>query len=355
LLLGFIVARMQPLAPLTGEAQSRKLVVRRATPLEVFNIPLFEIPPMMDVRSEGEFEKSHILCAVSVPLEDGPDVQRLCQRMHDHDEQFGWSFSGPLVIVHDASTFERASWLVDIAQSVMSRAETHESDESYLEHSLLRRCCSSCQEVLVVSHQDFATPFDFCCKAGAAWHAATFFDGYGPLPRCASLHPRVFLAGRQVKYSKDMLELLGVTHVVVNADVWDVIDGTSGGGPTMQHPCNDRMEDVQDVSYLKCDIPDREDDQDLLQVLQGTAVFLQGCANKGGTALVRMHGQSRSAAVMCAFLMLSRCVSVEVAWKQLCVARVQVDPCLMWWDALRRLEQARRKRALEDGSALAAA
>merc|ERR1711924_222929 len=114
-----------------------------------------------------------------------------------------------------------------------------------------------------------------------------------------------------------------------------------------QRPFQERHADVPEVCYLKCDIPDRQDDPNLQQVLEGAAQFLQSCKEQGGIAIVRMHGQSRSAAVICAYLIMYRQMSADAAWTTFAKARIKVDPQLVWWEAMKQLQHG-RKRALED-------
>lgn len=303
---------------------------------------------MLDVRSDSEFCKSHILCAVSAPSGDGHDTHQLFRRILQHDDIYGWCLQHPFVIVYDESTSERVKWLVDVlTDAVAARAGLDGFDGADRSEQLLRRLSFQCKEILLLPHQRFADEFGFCCMAGDEWGAASVFERLGPLPRCALLQPPVFLAGRQVTLSEDMLRTLGITHVVVNGDFWDVMDGTSGGGS--QRPFQTRHADVPGICYLKCDIPDREEDDNLLQVLEGTASFLQQCAAHGGRALVCMHGQSRSAAVVCAFVMESSSKSVNEAWEIFQEAHIQTDSNLIWWSSLQQLHKRHKKRFIVDG------
>jgi hypothetical protein len=332
------------------ERHPSKPSVHEATPLEVFNIPLFEIPPMLDVRSEQDFCNSHILCAVSVPCEDGLDKENLFRRILEHDDSWGWCLQFPFVIVYDEATSERAQWLLNVlTEAVVDRTDVEDFQGADRSEQLLRRLGFQCRSILLLSHDRFSESFDFCCTSGKEWKAASFFEGFGPLPRCALSQPRVFLAGRQVRLTQDLLKLLGVSHIVVNADYWDIVDGTSGGGDHMK-PFQDRHNDVAGMRYLKCEIPDREDHEDMMQVLQGTADFLQCCAAQGGVALICVQGQSRSAAVVCAYLMLSHSKSVQDAYATFQEAHIQIDPNLVWWNALRRLGERLRNCAIEDAA-----
>mmetsp|Transcript_64353 Transcript_64353/g.140099 ORF Transcript_64353/g.140099 Transcript_64353/m.140099 type:complete len:93 (+) Transcript_64353:2-280(+) len=82
------------------------------------------------------------------------------------------------------------------------------------------------------------------------------------------------------------------------------------------------------------------------RVLEGAARFLMSCEALGGVGLVRLHGQSRSAAVLCAFLIVSRGLSVDQAWSRFQEAKIEVDPALVMWDALRHLPAS--VRAIQD-------
>jgi len=314
-------------------------LVRDATSLEAFNTPLFEIPPMLDVRSHFDFIQSHVVCAVSAPAEDGFDEPTLLQRILDHDDIFGWCLQHPFYIVHDDRTLDRAEWLANVlCRAVVMHADMNLADDASRAERLLRRVGCQCRKVLFLRHGDFAQTFGFCCARGHEWDAAPFFDRLGALPRCALLHPRVYLAGRQVKLTHALLSSLRVTHVVVNADAFDVMDHTSGGGGSDVHGMPvDRSDDVPGLCYLKCEIPDHEADPDILPVLAGAARFLATCATQGGIGLVQMHGQSRSASLVCAFLMLTQGLTPEGAWRVVEEARIELDPNLLWWNALQKL------------------
>lgn len=326
--------------------------VREATALETFNAPLFEVPPMIDVRAAAEFLKSHVICAVSAPAEDGLEKQRLMQRILEHDEEFGWCLEIPFFfVVYDEATKDRADWLASVLQgTVATHAEHEHSEGANHAEKLLRRVASGCREILLLQHREFAEAFDFCCTGGSEFAAPHFFDQVGSLPRCAVAKPRIYLAGRPVKLTPELLAALGVTHVVVNGDSWDVMDGTSGGGASGPGlGLQDRPQDVQGICYLKCEVPDNSNDPDIPKVLEGVARFLATCAAQGGVSLVRIHGQSRSASALCAFLMLTQGLSPEAALQVLRSGAINIDMQLVWWDALRELPAL--FMALEDGTA----
>lgn len=324
----------------------RKPKVRAASPLEVFNIPLFEVPPTLDVRASAAFLESHLVCAVSVPAEDGFDARRLFERILSHDDVWGWCLQHPLVIVHDEASYERAQWLADVlCQVVAVRADLTGFEGADRAESLLRRLGFQCREIFLLRGQDFAYAFASCCTGGDTFAAAPFFDRLGPLPRCALLHPRIFIAGSNVRLTEDMLQTLGVTHMVVTADAWDVIDSSSGGGGGQRG----RDPDVSGVCYLKCDIPPRQEDKQVATVLEGAARFLQGSAAQGGVSLICLDAESRSAAVLCGFLVASRGLSVDASWLVFQEAGIKAAEPGDWWSALQLLPALSRKRSLEDG------
>jgi len=307
---------------------------------------------MLDVRPAEAYRAGHIVCAVSAPLEDGLDEARLLQRVVEHDEIWGWCLQHPFVVVYDEASSQRAQWLVGVLRRIVDggndgaeRAPSPATPGA----RLLQRLSWQTRQVLLLRHADFFDQFGMCCSQGNGWDACAFFDELGPLPRCAAVHPRIFLAGRAVQLQEALLRRLGVTHLVVNADAWDVMDSTTGGGS--RYMFSDRLADVSGMRYLKCDIPDVDEDADILPVLAGAAQFLQECAAQGGVALVKVHGLSRSASVACAFLMQSRGLSPESALDSLKAAGLgSLDERIIWWEALRglRASAGQRKRALED-------
>jgi len=346
-------ALVQPPPSYTSGGVAEGPQIREASAIEAYNVPLFEVPPMLDVRARSTFLQSHVVCAVSIPAEDGPNEAQLLQRILDHDEEWGWCLQHPFFVVYDTSTRSRAEWLAETLRKVVfqySQLPEGSSKEESRSIQLLRRLARQCKQVLFLDQAAFESNFAFCCTGGDDFSASTsFFDQVGPLPRCALPQPRIFLAGRQVFFKPALLSTLGVTHVVVNGDSWDVMDGTSGGGSQF-----DRPGDVEGIRYLKCDIPDRDDDPDLPQVLIGVAQFLAACAQEGGVALVRLHGQSRSASAICAFVMLARQLSVQAAWRLVEEAGMRLDARLVWWEALGKIADSTRVAALcQDAAPLA--
>lgn len=312
------------------------LKVRQATAMEVFNIPLYEVPPMLDVRSSHHFKLCHAVCAVSAPVEDGMDEGQLLERIRDHDENYGWMLQHPFVIVHDEASSARAAWLVEVLRrAVADRREAQVVEGADPSEYLLRRLASQCRQILLLRHAEFEMAFPFCCANGAGDFAAvSFFDSLGPLPRCVLLQPRIYVAGRQVSLTTTLLAQLSATHVVVNASSEDMADGTSGGGGGW---LADRPADSPNVLYLKCDVADSDDAAHVPSILSGAAAFLEDGSAKGGAGLVRLHGQSRSASVFLAFLIQTKKLSVQHAWSTLQECGMAVDERLIWWDALQSL------------------
>eukprot|EP00929_Paragymnodinium_shiwhaense_P017010 TRINITY_DN12586_c0_g1_i1.p1 TRINITY_DN12586_c0_g1~~TRINITY_DN12586_c0_g1_i1.p1 ORF type:complete len:362 (-),score=42.92 TRINITY_DN12586_c0_g1_i1:76-1161(-) len=322
--------------------------VRETTPLEVYNIPLFEIPPLLDVRAHSSFCASHIVCAVSVPAEDGLDPSKLFQRILDHDEEWGWCLQHPFTIVYDDDTQERADWLARLlCQTVQTRTGLSGFDGADNQERLLRRLAFQCKRLLLLRYDDFKSAFGFCCTAGPTWTATEFFERLGPLPRCALLQPRIFIGGRQTKFTPQLLQELGISRVVVNGGYWDILDGTSGGASAGApgRPVDaaiafaDRPSDVDGISTAPCST-----------ILEGAANFLAGCLTDGSAGLVRVHGQSRSASVVVALLRLTRQLSVDAAWEILLRSGIRLDGSLVWWNALREMPMRKAGLALENNA-----
>lgn len=321
--------------------------VREATAVQVFNIPLFEVPPMLDVRSSAAFATSHIVCAVSTPSDDGLDQQRVFQRIVDHDEGWGWMLQHPLVVVFDSESRDRAHWLVSVLQAAIRQHQGAEDFSHQSAQRLLQRLGKQCRQILLLDFAAFHQTFPGCCVQGTEFASEEFFGRLGTLPRCAMLQPRLYLAPQHVELKSEVLDVLGVTHVVVNADSFDVMDGTSGGS-SHARAFFGRVEDTPGVRYLKCDVPDADiaEDPELSAVLAGAARFLMNGLHPGKAGLVKLHRLARSASVALAISMLAKDLTPEQAWEELMLTGIQTDPQRVWWGPLRRLPPA--TPALED-------
>lgn len=325
---------------------------------------------MLDTRSISEYDRERIVCAVSTPMEDGEQKPKLLQRVLDHDEEWGWCLQHPFVLVYDGASKRHAQWIAEVlAEIVHSQGDSDDAGEPPERRQrprldgdrgarLLWRLASQCRQVWMLRHADFSGLFPPCCVRAlphdAPFPAASFFDDLGPLPRCALACPRIFLGGRQVQLSTALLRRLCITHVVVNADSLDVIDGTSGGAGGGMSILNERVVDVAGIRYLKCAVPDRDEDADIPCVLEGAAQFLMDCAAQGGAALIKVHGMSRTASIVCAFLITSGGLSPERALEVVEAAGVRgLDHRLIWWSALHAVRPAvvQQIRSVEDGDA----
>mmetsp|Transcript_3740 Transcript_3740/g.9541 ORF Transcript_3740/g.9541 Transcript_3740/m.9541 type:complete len:344 (-) Transcript_3740:108-1139(-) len=323
---------------------------RIGSAMEVFNIPLFEIPPVLDVRSAEDFRDSHIMCAVSLPLEEASDLEHTLHRIVNHSSQFGWDSFTTVTVVHNEKTSGRAEQFVQLlnAQICEQSQRYSELQQDFSDvQRLLVRMRHMCKRLLLLSHDDFASTFPQCVIQGDVpfGEALELVEKLGPLPRCVMTYPRLYVAGRQVCITERLMRFLGTTHMVANADWDDVHHGTTGGRSS--DPLQERPADVSGVRYLKCDITDKGQDQDTIDVLRGAAEFLDDCQQMDGVGLVSMHGQSRGTAVVCAYLIAIRGHSVSEAWAVIERSGMEVDTCKLWWSALQNLSKKRRL-ALEE-------
>mmetsp|Transcript_56175 Transcript_56175/g.103943 ORF Transcript_56175/g.103943 Transcript_56175/m.103943 type:complete len:349 (-) Transcript_56175:86-1132(-) len=328
--------------------------VRTGKALEVFNIPLFEIPPVLDVRPTDEFRDSHIICAVSLPLEEASDLGNVLQRIVDHSNQFGWDSFSTVTVVHNEKTKERAERFVQLLHAQICQQSERYSDlqmDLSEVQRLVVKMSHMCKRILLLGHEDFELTFPQCVIHGDVpfGEAMRLIEELGPLPRCVMTCPRLYVAGRQVRITERLMRFLGTTHMVANADWADVHQGTTGGRSS--DPFQDRPVDVQGVRYLKCDIADAGSDEDAIEVLRGAADFLDGCEQGSGVGLVSMHGQSRGTAVICAYLIAIKGHSVSEAWAVIENSMMAVDKHKLWWSALQHLSKKRRL-ALEGGATL---
>ncbi|KAG1673569.1 hypothetical protein FOA52_003869 [Chlamydomonas sp. UWO 241] len=140
-----------------------------------------------------------------------------------------------------------------------------------------------------------------------------------PVDTAACVRPGLLLSGLTVEADAASLRQAGVSHVL-----------QVGDGLSPSHPGQ-----FQYLSLLLLD----QDDADLVSLLPACCDFIDGGIRGGGTVLVHCGvGVSRSAAVVCAYLMWSTGVGFKEARASLKAVRPKVNPNLGFALQLQLLE-----------------
>ena len=116
-----------------------------------------------------------------------------------------------------------------------------------------------------------------------------------PLPHRITKH--IFLGSRVIPLTHQALSLrLGITHMIVS-----------------QHQKID-WEELSDISVLTCNVKD-SNSQAMMECWTACVKFIREVeSSDSGKVLVMLHGRSRSASVVLAYLVMTRGMRLNEAW-----------------------------------------
>jgi len=332
---------------------------------EVFNLPLFEGFLVFDLRQPDYFQQGSILSSVSFHGDD-EDEDHVLQQLGDVISRAvdNGVFSrdtnvSPVVFVTDSCPatqrfserlirhlIQHKTKMVP-AQKGEEKEEQEEEEEEESKQGqhnekkwlkcavnhLLRRLFNDCQEIWCVDFNSFATRFPLLvssCHNTDFWH---------PTPHCAvenGPNSSVFLGSRAFNPTEQNLRGLRITHVVTH-------------NPEMQTQLfgNAVLQQQKGLNFLVCDIPDKSDTD--MQACWDTCVqFVQRAITEGGSVLVQLHGRSRSASVVLAYLMANHRIPFQKALVELrnIAPNLRLDEKLIFCEQL-QVWGAKRHSALE--------
>eukprot|EP00054_Salpingoeca_dolichothecata_P006335 m.38035 g.38035 ORF g.38035 m.38035 type:complete len:232 (-) comp16395_c0_seq1:23-718(-) len=188
-----------------------------------------------------------------------------------------------------------------------------------------------------------------------------------PLPHLVT--PFIFLGSRAFDPTLAALKMLGVTHVVTHgteqtketnlfADESVVQQQlvhhrhpqsepqrqpqpqpqSQPSGPTpFQSIFNRDLPTENDIVYLRCELVD-DNDQEMREAFLAAATFISEARDNGGRVLVQVHGRSRSAAIIIAYLIRAEQMSYFGAYERVLSCAPAIDGTLIYADQLRQLE-----------------
>lgn len=256
--------------------------VSSVEPELVFNLPLFESYFVIDTRSAELYETGRITTSMSFPWDGDRDLAAFLMRV---DAEYGMpERRSPIVVVGDelsaAFTAETAARLFAATRQALTG------------HEGINRFLSRAKAVWVVRGgvAAFQQRFPSLCGLVAAGNME-------PTPHWVA--PNLFLGSRAVPHTAASLMRFGVTHMIVSSECKEIIPG---------------------VSYLRCAVKD-EDDQDMAACWEDCLQFILAAHSVGGVVLVSLHGRSRSASVVMAWLVRVCNLTTEAA------ARILKEVC----------------------------
>jgi hypothetical protein len=306
-----------------------------ATPAQVFNLPLFELFLVLDLRPEEAFRASHVVTAVSFPaplVADVPEAAKLAAlggllaEMALKGTLPDSVSSVVLCVDGTAACAAHAEWLdealgrrrAEVLQLVPQGARGEEdADGEGADTGAGTGACTTasgadapqrkrtagpawvagrvdgfatrlftlCECVLCIEYNVFAAAFPSLCGPDLS------VCDMKPLPLLAT--ESIFLGGRAFDPSEEALRSLGITHVVTHDP--QLQDGFAGflGNKVLQGQAN--------IEFLVCSVRD-DSAADMAACWATSIAFIDRAIAQGGRVLVHFYGRSRSSSIVMAWL-----------------------------------------------------
>ena len=293
---------------------SANTLLRKVSSLDVFNLPLFEHHLVVDTRSPEEFSNGHMATAVSFPspalaCPEEKKEQALLDFVKAYVREYLRPENPSPVLIYGSGRQEcvaHANWLAEKLeklqkdrQSVAVVSSPHDDRNvedatfNHFEH-FCHTIADRAREIWILddSYQAFHNEYDFLCGDVA------FADMF-PLPHQINKH--VFLGSRAVLLTRDCLRKIKLSHLIVS---------------TRQ---NIDWKELQDISVLQCDVK-HSNSQEMSSCWTACCQFITEAlrSNENPRIMVILHGRSRSASVVMAYLSKTLRMHFEEAWDYIC-------------------------------------
>ena len=273
---------------------------------DVFNLPLYEHYLVIDTRAKEAYEQGHVATAISYPCPPQSSTEEDREKsLYLFAKSYANVYLRPEnpnpVVIYGGCTEEEtvhAKWLVH-KLSLLQKARKAvtipcETEPSYDDefHPLERFCQAVAYNVKEVwllegGYEAFLREYDFLCGDIA-------FESMLPAPHHVTRE--LFLGSRVIPLTQDYLRRMRITHMIVSS--YQQLD----------------WDQLSDIAILKCAIQDRNT-ENMLPCWEASCQFIDEVVQSGGRVLVILHGRSRSASIVFAYLMRKRLATVDEAWE----------------------------------------
>lgn len=263
-----------------GEGGRGGIVVEEREAEDAINLPLFEGYLVLDPRSAIERAADSVASAIACNMED--------------IDALGWEGWFARAAENDAFCHDRPSPIIvlggsiSLAHSLLSFLTSCAARDPSSLPSHVRSLSSYCRRIWFIRGGTSAVLTCLPCLRASLQQ----------LPTPHVIAPGLLLGSRAVPWDRDYISTgLGVTHVVVAKD---------DGSVSAVHPGLDRLElDVSDDAVV-------ERSERLFAAWERAVAFIDGATKAGGRVLVRVHGRSRSAGIVLAWMARAHCLPVAM-------------------------------------------
>ena len=286
----------------------------KASPRDIFNLPIFEFYWILDLRPEADFKKGNICSSFSFPYDQLPSSEVERAKLLS---SFIWTqldigilppenFS-PVVLYGDGSPgcSEAISWMVGQLQRLKLKKtqltlyipETASQADSGEQRSRFERFIdrivseTSAVWVLEGGYASFHAKYPFLC------HIPSLMDLY-PLPH--EIEDRVYLGSRPMNLSR-CLKDLSISHLILSTDKYKKLLSQSDA------------ESLAKVNILNIDMNQFSEDN-VLQLWKSCHEFINSALlSHSSSVLVLFEGRSRSASILISWLVSARGYTIQTA------------------------------------------
>lgn len=292
-------------------AENVEVVVKSVLPDAVFNLPLYEHFLVIDTRSREEYESGNIATSVSFPSPHSSicSEQEKEARLVSFAREYAIEFCrpenpNPVVIYggkENKESVSHANWLGSKLQllqqqrkALVLQSETNLVNEptAYNPVELFYQTVADrVKEIWILDggYEGFRSLYPYLCGN------VKFEDMY-PTPH--QITRQLFLGSRVFPLTRNVLKQMNITHVILSE--YQDIDWF----------------ELNEIESLRCEIRD-SNQENMLPCWEACCNFIDSAILSGGCVLVILHGRSRSASIVLAYLIKKLGLEFEAAWKQL--------------------------------------
>ena len=319
-------------------AECLDVVVKTVSPDAVFNLPLYEHYLVIDARSIGEYEDGHVATSVSFPFppetcsedecSEDEKERRLVRFAMDYATEYCRPENPNPVVIYggreNVESLSHAKWLGKKLQDLQQQRKivaipeaqpaSMEGPDSYnpLE-TFYQTVADRVKEIWILEggYEAFLNDYPFLC-------GDVKFEDMHPTPHLITR--QLFLGSRVIPLTANVLKQINITHVILS-EYQDV----------------DWFE-LNNFQTLRCEVRD-SNQENMLPCWEACCDFVDSAVTVNGRVLVIVHGRSRSASIVLAYLIKKLGLGFEASWEFLCKSCWHlIDRSLVYETQLREWE-----------------
>ena len=321
-------------------AERADVTIQAVAPVAVFNLPLYEHYLVIDTRSEVEYQAGHIATSVSFPFprsscSENEKEAILIQFAKDYATEYCRPENPNPVVIYggkeNAESLSHAKWLGEKLQALQQQRKivaipgSHDSDPNSAYDPLetfYQTVADRVKEIWILEggYESFRYNYPFLS-------GQVLFEDMYPTPH--QITCQLFLGSRVLPMTRHVLKQINVSHIIVS-----------------EYQDLDWFE-LNDFETLRCEVRD-SNQANMLPLWEICCNFIDNAITSSGRVLVILHGRSRSASIILAYLIKKLGLEFEGAWENLCKNCWHlIDRSLVYETQLREWEQ-RQVHALLD-------